>query len=288
MIIGFCWLWVHLYFSCSHQYVLFVLLGWFVKWEVNGFTAAVLSGAASRICLKQCASSLCSFYLVFSSSALLESKQCNCTVVLTRQLFGRIPIILSERSDFHMVSNWLISVNAFHIYFSWWDIVTKLMKWFTNFTETYELCFIWVHIETNAWFVSASGSAAEIQLEQVYLQEVQDHLYSLHQQSFLLDIACFLPFLVWDNCLSLCLLTFMVHNLDRYRNGNGVYVSACKTLVIMSLKSLIMAVTVSLEKQYDRSICSIFLLCIESNPMEKSIKKTDTSRFFACTLLMIW
>ena len=34
------------------QYVLFVLLGWFVWWEVSGRTTAVLWGAASRIFLK--------------------------------------------------------------------------------------------------------------------------------------------------------------------------------------------------------------------------------------------
>ena len=42
-----------------------------------------------------------------------------------------------------------------------------------------------------------------------------------------------------------------------------------------------MVVTVSLERPWARSICSIFFLCIESNALEKSTNKSVTSSFFA-------
>ena len=45
-------LWVHLCLSSSIQQVLFVLLGWFLWWEVSGCTVAILRVVASRICSK--------------------------------------------------------------------------------------------------------------------------------------------------------------------------------------------------------------------------------------------
>ena len=33
---------VHLCFSCNYQYFLLVILGWFVRWEVSGYTAVIL------------------------------------------------------------------------------------------------------------------------------------------------------------------------------------------------------------------------------------------------------
>ena len=52
------------------QYVLYVLLEWFVRWEVIGCTAAVLLGAASRICSKQHVAFLCSQLLYVSHNPL--------------------------------------------------------------------------------------------------------------------------------------------------------------------------------------------------------------------------
>ena len=43
-------LWVHPYFSSNVPYVLFILFGWFCRWEVSGRTAAVSWNVASRIC----------------------------------------------------------------------------------------------------------------------------------------------------------------------------------------------------------------------------------------------
>ena len=48
--IGKYCLWVCPYFSSSVQHVLLVLIEWFLRWAVSGPIAAVLSGAASRIC----------------------------------------------------------------------------------------------------------------------------------------------------------------------------------------------------------------------------------------------
>ena len=35
-------LWIHFNFSCTTPHVLFVLIGWFVRWNVDGCTAAIL------------------------------------------------------------------------------------------------------------------------------------------------------------------------------------------------------------------------------------------------------
>ena len=61
-----CPLWVCPCFSSSVPYVLFVLLGWFVRWEVSGCTAVVLWEVASKIFCKQHAAFLCRFYQAFS------------------------------------------------------------------------------------------------------------------------------------------------------------------------------------------------------------------------------
>ena len=52
------------------------------------------------------------------------------------------------------------------------------------------------------------------------------------------------------------------------------------TISFVFLLSIIIAVTVSLERPYARSICPIFLLCIESNALEKSTYNSVASRFF--------
>ena len=60
---------VHRRTSLLLQHVLPVLLEWFVRWNVNGYTSIVCcflwGGAAFRICSKRHAESLCSFYLAF-------------------------------------------------------------------------------------------------------------------------------------------------------------------------------------------------------------------------------
>ena len=68
----------------SAQYVLFILPGSFVRWEVNGHTAAVLSNAASRISSEKHTTSLCSSYLAFSPNITLATEWHDHTVVLTQ------------------------------------------------------------------------------------------------------------------------------------------------------------------------------------------------------------
>ena len=56
---------VHSWFFSS---VLFILLGWFERWEAGNCSAAVLRSAASRICSKQYVALLCSSHQAFSPS----------------------------------------------------------------------------------------------------------------------------------------------------------------------------------------------------------------------------
>ena len=62
-------------------------------WErdVSGRIPIVLLAATSRICLKQYAPSLYSFF--FSPGVSLESKGCNHTIVLIQLNFGKIPAL---------------------------------------------------------------------------------------------------------------------------------------------------------------------------------------------------
>ena len=50
--------------QCPH--FLYILFGWFVRWEVSGHTAAYLRNVASRISSRQRAAFLCSSDLAFS------------------------------------------------------------------------------------------------------------------------------------------------------------------------------------------------------------------------------
>ena len=62
------------YFCSRTQHVLFILVGWFVRLEVSGYTAAVFWDAAFRICSKQHAASLRSSHFTFSPGLLFKSK----------------------------------------------------------------------------------------------------------------------------------------------------------------------------------------------------------------------
>ena len=50
----------------------------------------------------------------------------------------------------------------------------------TTLIKTQELCFIWAYVETNAALLPVLEYTAQTRLEQVYLQETQDHLGNLH------------------------------------------------------------------------------------------------------------
>ena len=108
MNVSFCWpantcvlvgerhLWFPPYFTGSAQYVLFILVGMFTRWEVSDCTTTVLLGIASRISSKQHTTSLCGSYLAFSPNILLKSKWCNCRLVLTVQNLGRIHVLFYQ------------------------------------------------------------------------------------------------------------------------------------------------------------------------------------------------
>ena len=83
-------LWVYLFFFSNATCL--ILLGWFVRSEVSGCTAAVLCSAANRIWSKQHVVFLCISHLAFSSGVLLVSMWCIHTVVLI-QPWGCINII---------------------------------------------------------------------------------------------------------------------------------------------------------------------------------------------------
>ena len=78
----------YLYFTNSDQHVV-VLLGWFLRWEASGCTAAVLLSAAFMIFSKWYPSFLCSSHLTFSPSVLLKSRWCSHTIVPTWLQLGK-------------------------------------------------------------------------------------------------------------------------------------------------------------------------------------------------------
>ena len=107
-------------------------LGRFLRWEVDIRTAALLWDAASRICSKQHAVSLCHFHLFFfSRSIALESRRCNHIVVQTRLLLTRIPVLFIGELTFPydrwpINSSPCLSHTYVYIAFSRWDIDTEV------------------------------------------------------------------------------------------------------------------------------------------------------------------
>ena len=83
-------------FVLTFPAVLNVLFGWIMRWEVSSCKAVILLRAILRICSKQHAAFLCSFYLAFSPGVLFVSKWCNYAVVLTQLQFERIPILFYQ------------------------------------------------------------------------------------------------------------------------------------------------------------------------------------------------
>ena len=67
------------------QHVLFVLLWWFVRWEVSGCTVVVLKSVASKNCSKQHVAFLCSSHLAFSLCILISHNKIASQVWKTRK-----------------------------------------------------------------------------------------------------------------------------------------------------------------------------------------------------------
>ena len=124
------------YFTSCALYVLIILFGWLMRWEVRSRIAVALWSTASRIYSKQNAPSLCSSQLAFSTIVSVDSNQ---TIVLIRLQRGRTPVfILSERSDFYVVDNLSKAVHVLTMLLWTWLLVDKIllpkyMNWFTNF-----------------------------------------------------------------------------------------------------------------------------------------------------------
>ena len=130
------------------------------------------------------------------------------------------------------------------------------------------------------------GYAPRIRLEQVYLQEVLDHLHTSVIVSAVYRLL--LVFLSVKPFSFICSIDVWSMYFMQIINKCVANVSPCKTPVIMSksmspfgertisfvfLSSIIIAVTVALGRPNTRSICPIFPLCIESNTMEKFTNK---------------
>ena len=100
--------------------------------------AAVLLIAAFRIHFKQHVTFLCYSHVAFSQCISLASKLCIHTVVLMQPHLGRNPILIYQRSDFHMISNLSIAVHTFPMHMlaslSVDEILLpKYVNWSTNF-----------------------------------------------------------------------------------------------------------------------------------------------------------
>ena len=92
-------LWVRPCFSSSVSHALFVLFGWFLRWEVSGRISVVLWDVVSRICPIDLVAFLCSSRLAFSLNASSESLWCIHTVELTQLL-----LTLNKNSNRLLVS----------------------------------------------------------------------------------------------------------------------------------------------------------------------------------------
>ena len=114
-------------FSCSTYHVLFISLGWFVRWKACGQTTTVLFKIAcsnleyfpSWFFFKH----LVKVYVVQWCSISVWNHQPNSSIL---QL-GRIPELFYLRLDFHMINSSLsLPYMYVNIAFSGWDIVPKI------------------------------------------------------------------------------------------------------------------------------------------------------------------
>ena len=117
--------------------VLLVSLGRFVKWWISGCIVTVLWVAASRICSKQLAASMCSSSCFSKSFVKVQVLQpCNSTDMATTT-WKKYHVILLEWFDFVMVDNQLIAIQAFPIRMLTSLSVNEILlpsyvKWYTN------------------------------------------------------------------------------------------------------------------------------------------------------------
>ena len=94
-----------MYFISSAQYVLLV---WFVRWEISGHTSTVLLSVASSICSKQHIAFSSSFPLPFFSYAFRYHQ-------LGVTDWKKFHFILSQKLSFYMINNLSLTVHLFAI-----------------------------------------------------------------------------------------------------------------------------------------------------------------------------
>ena len=91
------------------QYVLFISLGWFMRWGVSGHTIN------SRICSKIAFSILVEFPSNFLSMDLVKLQVQPYSSTDTATVWKNSSFILSERSDFHVVIDLSIVVHVLSV-----------------------------------------------------------------------------------------------------------------------------------------------------------------------------
>ena len=88
----------------SAQHFFFPILGWFIRWEISGCTAAIMWLALSRICSKQRITFLFCSHLNFFSIYFVRIQEVHLySSTDTIAAWKKSCYILSERPDFHMI-----------------------------------------------------------------------------------------------------------------------------------------------------------------------------------------
>ena len=122
------------YFSSRASYVLFVLFGWFVKWEADDFW-----GVPSRICSKQHVAFLCSSHLAFLSTCFVLIYVVHLyRSIYTGAAWKNSCFIFSVRSDYQMIDNQSTAFHALARHMLTLPSVDEIflpmyMNWSTNF-----------------------------------------------------------------------------------------------------------------------------------------------------------
>ena len=101
---------VYTCFSSSTSNALFVLFEWFVRWKASGYTAAVLMGVASSICLIKHTAFLCSSYLAFSLYVFCIYAEHSYYSMDTAWAWKKPRFVLLNRLDFHTTDNLSIAL----------------------------------------------------------------------------------------------------------------------------------------------------------------------------------
>ena len=136
----------------------------------------------------------------FFPNILLESKQCNHTIVLSQLLLGRIPI-----AEIRFSSNLSIRIHALLMHMLTSLLVDEILlprytNWSTDFRDLpfneeiappylkHGLCFIWVHVEISASCCLLQTMQQRFGLSRC-MQEALGHLCSLYHIFHLISFS---------------------------------------------------------------------------------------------------